>query len=148
VDKELSTAKFCFFVDGLDEYDGEEADIIKVLQDLALCSNLKICVSSRLWNAFEKAFGNRHEKKLLLQEFTRDDIRLYVEETLKESESFLELAGQDSRYQQLIEDIVERASGVFLWVYLVVRSLLRGLTDDNSIALMRMRLDTLPVHLE
>lgn len=53
----------------------------------------------------------------------------------------------DSRYNQLIEDIVERSSGVFLWVYLVVRSLLRGLTDENDFAFMRKRLDHFPSDL-
>ncbi len=53
----------------------------------------------------------------------------------------------DPRYNQLIEDIVERSSGVFLWVYLVVRSLLRGLTDENNFAFMRERLDHFPSDL-
>jgi len=53
----------------------------------------------------------------------------------------------DSRYNQLIEDIVERSSGVFLWVYLVVRSLLRGLTDENDFTFIRKRLDHFPSDL-
>jgi hypothetical protein len=146
--QDLLSTKFCFFVDGLDEYDGEGIDIIKTLQDLIVSPNMKICVSSRPWNAFEKAFGKNHNQKLLLQEYTKDDIRLYVTGTLEGNESFLKLSREDPQYKQLIEDIVERAQGVFLWVYLVVRSLLRDLTDDNDISFMYQRLDSLPVHLE
>lgn len=142
------SAKFCFFVDGLDEYDGEDTGIIKILQDLITSSNVKICVSSRPWNAFEKAFGKNHNQKLLLQDYTKEDIRIYVTETLEENESFVKLSCQDPQYKQLVEDIVERARGVFLWVYLVIRSLLRGLTDDNDISFMHQRLDSLPVDLE
>ena len=148
IKQDTLTAKFCFFVDGLDEYNGEESDIIKILQNLAISSNVKICVSSRPWNAFEKAFGADINQKFPLQDFTKDDIRFYVKDTLVQNKSFLKMARQDHRYAQLIEDIVERAQGVFLWVYLVVRSLLRGLTDDNTIALMQKRLNSIPVDLE
>lgn len=39
--------KFCFFIDGLDEYEGDHLDICKVLKDLAGLQSVKICVSSR-----------------------------------------------------------------------------------------------------
>lgn len=146
--QDLLSAKFCFFVDGLDEYDGEETDIIKTLQGLILSSKVKICASSRPWNAFKNAFSRNQNQKLLLQDYTTKDIRLYVTETLEKNESFVILSRQDPQYKHLIEDIVERAHGVFLWVYLVVRSLLRGLTDENNISFMHERLNSLPIDLE
>lgn len=51
-------------------------------------------------------------------------------------------------YEMLVKDIVERAAGVFLWVFLVVRELLDGLTEGDDIALLRKRLDALPEDLE
>lgn len=42
----------------------------------------------------------------------------------------------------------ERANGVFLWVHLVVRSLLDGLTEDDDIPMLRTRLRALPPTLE
>lgn len=145
---EKSTPKFCFFVDGLDEYDGEHREVINILQTMTKNSNIKICVSSRPWNVFEKAFGSGSCYKLLLQEFTRADIKLYVQTKLEEDEEFLKLAEGDSRYQQLILDIVEKAQGVFLWVFLVVRSLLRGLSDENEFSFLQKRLNELPSDLE
>ncbi|KAF8846688.1 hypothetical protein BDZ45DRAFT_755757 [Acephala macrosclerotiorum] len=131
---QLLSAKFCFVIDGLDEYD-------------ALSLSIKIYASSRPWNAFEKAFGHNLDQKLCLQDFTKNDIRLYAKGKLEEDASFSMKKSMDSRYDQLIEDIVERSSGVFLWVYLVVRSLLRGLTDENDFAFLRKRLDHFPSDL-
>jgi hypothetical protein len=44
--KELSM-RFCFFIDGLDEYGGEHTDIIRIIQSLAASPSIKFCVSSR-----------------------------------------------------------------------------------------------------
>jgi hypothetical protein len=43
----LSDTKFCFFVDGLDEYEGRPADIIELIDILMSFPNVKACVSSR-----------------------------------------------------------------------------------------------------
>lgn len=48
----------------------------------------------------------------------------------------------------LVTDIVERAAGVFLWVFLVVRELLDGLTEGDDVFVLRKRLETLPEDLE
>lgn len=76
--------KFCFFIDGLDEYDGDHLEIIKSLALLADSRILKFCVSSRPWNVFEDAYGRDCAKKLYMQDPTRDDISYYVESKLKE----------------------------------------------------------------
>lgn len=52
------------------------------------------------------------------------------------------------RYQDLIEEVVAKAQGVFLRVDLVVQSLLNGLIDDNSIPDMQRRLELLHSDLE
>jgi hypothetical protein len=45
--------KFCFFIDGLDEYDGQAGDIAQYFKDLSLCSKyVKFCLSSRPWPEF------------------------------------------------------------------------------------------------
>lgn len=51
------SAKYCFFIDGLDEYggDGEQTvhcdDLVALIQRLANLANVKICISSRPWNS-------------------------------------------------------------------------------------------------
>ena len=37
----------CFFIDGLDEYDGDHVELIRLLQDFSQPNNIKICASNR-----------------------------------------------------------------------------------------------------
>ncbi|EUC31138.1 hypothetical protein COCCADRAFT_6931 [Bipolaris zeicola 26-R-13] len=145
--KEMA-AKFCFFIDGLDEYDGRHFDVIKVLDNLAKSPNIKICVSSRPWNIFEDAYGHDVTRKLYLQDLTRQDIKVYVKHRFDKYFAQLHPTPQDKRFKELLEEITNKAQGVFLWVLLVVNSLLEGLTNGDSIALLFSRLRRLPTDLE
>jgi hypothetical protein len=148
--KDLST-RFCLLVDGLDEYDtknGEHSDLIKLLQGLARNDYIKLCVSSRAWNVFNKAFNNNSTPKLVLQDYTKSDIERYVKDQLGDDVRFSSLQQQDASYDQLVREIVNKSNGVFLWVFLVVRSLLRGLTDDNDMKTLLVRLRALPADLK
>jgi len=140
-------AKFCFFVDGLDEYEGEDEDIITLLQELASSSSVKICVSSRPWNVFVDAFDHS-EWKLVLEDLTREDMREYVKTQLVQNKVFARMALHDSRCQTLVSQIAEKAQGVWLWVYLVVRDLLRDLRGAEEYPLLQRRLDSFPAELE
>jgi hypothetical protein len=44
--------------------------------------------------------------------------------------------------------LVEKAQGVFLWVFLVIRSLLRGLSSADDQRELQQRIDELPPDLE
>ncbi|KAF2803353.1 uncharacterized protein BDZ99DRAFT_400033, partial [Mytilinidion resinicola] len=147
IEHDLS-AKFCFFIDGLDEYYGNHVEIISLLRDLITSSNIKICVSSRPWNIFEDAFGKNSSRMLALQDLTRNDIQLYVQNHLEENEHFIRLKTRDPRCVDLVQEIVDRAQGVFLWVFLVVRDLVQGLTNSDRIVDLQRRLRRLPTDLE
>jgi hypothetical protein len=140
-------AKFCFFVDGLDEYEGDDEDIIALLQDLASCPSIKICVSSRPWNAFLDAFDDS-KWKLVLEDLTRDDMRKYVHTMLIQNQAFSEMSKYDPRCKTLVPQIARKAQGVWLWVYLVVRDLLRDLKGEEEYPLLQRRLDSFPDELE
>lgn len=139
--------KFCFFVDGLDEYEGEHREVNNILNDLATLPNIKLCVSSRPWNVFQNSFGPM-QQQLVLEKHTEDDIALYVKETLGEDESFASSAIEDPRLKNLIEKIIEKAEGVFLWVRLIVSDLLRGSANQDNISDLQQRLRYLPPDLE
>jgi hypothetical protein len=47
-----------------------------------------------------------------------------------------------------VDEIVEKADGVFLWVRIVVKSLLEGLRNRDDIAILRERARLLPKELE
>ncbi|KAK4494230.1 hypothetical protein PRZ48_014528 [Zasmidium cellare] len=141
-------ARFCFFIDGLDEYTGDHYELVQYLQLLVESKAVKLCVSSRPWNAFTSAFGDLEDRTLVLQNLTRADMRGYVQGMLEQDARFLKLVKTDDRAHELATEIQERAQGVFLWVFLVVRSLLRGLTEQDDIPMLQKRLRQLPTDLE
>ncbi|MCJ1439488.1 hypothetical protein MMC27_008882 [Xylographa pallens] len=141
-------ARFCFFIDGLDEYDGEHSGLTEVLKRLIASSDIKISASSRPWYVFKDAFGQTPDRTLVLEDLTANDIKLYVNTSFSENKRFSDLRQKDERYEELIYEIVEKAQGVFLWVVLIVRSLLRGFTYADRIVDLQKRLQLLPATLE
>ncbi|CAG8953406.1 hypothetical protein HYFRA_00010154 [Hymenoscyphus fraxineus] len=147
-DFSISSTRFCFFIDGLDEYSGDHQELVLLMNDLSKLTSIKLCVSSRPWNIFQNSFSQNSEQQLKLEDLTRDDIRKYVRNHLEENPKFQLLQSSDSGYQKIVGDIVARAHGVFLWVYLVVDSLSKGLSNNDSIVDMQRRLNEFPGTLE
>ncbi|KAG9231323.1 hypothetical protein BJ875DRAFT_341900, partial [Amylocarpus encephaloides] len=140
--------KICLFIDGLDEYDGDHVQLIEVLRDMAKSPNIKICASSRPWWDFIDAFGGQ-QWKLKVQDLTVGGILLYVKDNLEQNPHFQRLRQRDGfAATELVEEIQSKSYGVFLWVYLVVRSLSRGLRNFDKIADLRRRVYELPGELE
>lgn len=139
--------KFCFFIDGLDEYDGEPADIVKLIDSLSKTENLKACISSRPWPQFESEFGGNNPWKLYVHELTNADMGVYVADLFANNEIFQKIQ-EKGDVDGLLKDIVAGAEGVFLWVFLVVRSLLNGLTDTDEVINLQQRLAMIPNDLE
>lgn len=99
--------KICFFIDGLDEFDGSHEEIGKLLLELNTADNVKGCVSSWSTVVFKSLF---HElPKLRLQELVWADIQQYVVDKLQESCVCIELIiRQPEATQQLGVDIVQK----------------------------------------
>jgi hypothetical protein len=141
--------KLCLFVDGLDEYEGDFVEIAQFFTKLAdsASENIKICLSSRPLLVFEDAFSGMPSLKL--QELTKDDIRNFVQDKLTSNHRWTFLANEKpERSQSLMSQIISKADGVFLWVNLVVTSLLAGLTNRDDISDLEKRLGILPEDLE
>ncbi|KAL0938096.1 uncharacterized protein CTRU02_207827 [Colletotrichum truncatum] len=147
--------KFCFFIDGLDEYTAGEQryhgmfdELLQTLYKLVSLPGIKICASSRPWDAFDLSLGPRvMEWRLQVEDLTRGDIKKYVKENLEGNNDYKELAEGDSRFSQIASIVVNRAQGVFLWVYLIVRSLIRGLAKADTYEELLARLNKLPSDL-
>lgn len=138
---------YCFFIDGLDEFDGDFLDLGAFLRTISSCPNAKVCISSRPLQDFEQQFAE--VPKLRLQDLTINDISLYVRDKLGDHPQFKILAAEGlGESRSLIEEIVSMSSGVFLWVSLVVKSLLKGLTNRDTLADLRKRLRELPDELD
>ncbi|TGJ80507.1 hypothetical protein E0Z10_g8258 [Xylaria hypoxylon] len=116
--------KFCFFIDGLDEFEGDTFDICSTLQNLCSSSDIKMCVASRPWNIFETCLGESAVHRLPVHDLTHDDIRNYVDSELRGHPNW------DAQSQT------------------VLRMLREGLMNDDSLTELRMRLDSVPTDLE
>ncbi|KAF4913555.1 hypothetical protein CGCVW01_v010858 [Colletotrichum viniferum] len=126
--------RICLFIDGIDEYSGDHTDLI--------------CVSSRPWIEFSDAFENT-EWKLHLHDLSQADIHTFIRDELQGNGRFRRLRSlNEGDAESLALEIVARAQGVFLWVFLVVRSLLEGLRNEDDIHDLRMRLRALPTGLK
>ncbi|KAI2778896.1 hypothetical protein F4815DRAFT_227104 [Daldinia loculata] len=149
--EECTDTKFCFFLDGMDEYGAEKTELgnlVKSVQSLAFLPNIKLCVSSRPWSVFTEAFGQNPELSLKVEDLTRDDIRKYVSDKFEENRQFVELRDEEPTAFNFTDEICQRAQGVFLWVYLVVRDLLEGFTNGDSLGFLRDRLERFPEDLD
>jgi hypothetical protein len=142
--------KICFFIDGLDEYEGDSirtAALADYLEELAKSSgNVKLVVSSRPLHELQahiKAWPH-----LMLQDLTSEDILSYVEDKLSKNRQMLRLEKQELiATAELVGELVSRASRVFLWVCVVVQSLLDGLESRDNVVDLIIRVLELPTEL-
>lgn len=139
--------KFCIFIDGLDEFDGDHLELSQYLIQILNSSSVKLCVSSRPWNVFEDLFGNSMSTKLYMHELNEGDISRYTRSQLFGHHRWNLLLVEHADACRLVDEITERARGVFLWVFLVTKMLREGLTNHESFTDLRKRLCTFPSDL-
>jgi hypothetical protein len=143
----VKNRSFLLFVDGLDEFSGDCADIMRLVHRIAARPSVKICVASRFWPIFEDAFGGT--SMLRVESLTRRDILTYIHGKFGSSRQFPELLTvQRQEAEALISNLADKASGVFLWVCLAVESLLEGIRDGDDVRELQKRLYDLPGELE
>jgi hypothetical protein len=141
--------RFCFFIDGLDEYKGDSVDYFafaKSLKEMAECKDIKMVCTGRPYTEFLDTF-NRRQGTIYLHELTRDDIRRFARANLM---PVLQDSGFDENreeYLLLLNNIVDMSDGVFLWARLVVRSLVSGITHSDSPRELHERLENTPKDL-
>ncbi|KAL8350112.1 hypothetical protein RB601_001392 [Gaeumannomyces tritici] len=139
--------RVCLFVDGLDEFDGDHWELIELFKLAISFTNVKACLASRPWAVFEEAF--MHRPSLRLEVMTYPNIVGFVDSSFQSSSGFVALRRREPAFSDTqIGNIAKKSSGVFLWVTLVVRSLLNGLTNRDRIRDLQRRLEELPSSLE
>ncbi|KAK1840551.1 hypothetical protein CCHR01_16825 [Colletotrichum chrysophilum] len=137
-----------FFIDGLDEFVGEHQAMIDLLLSWAgrYPTNIKICVSSREWVVFTRAFV--HSPKIKLHEITFRDIQSFVRHKLADLISSIGDSIATERARRLIDQIIEKAEGVFLWVRIVVEGLISSHAAGDLMEDLEERVNDLPKELE
>lgn len=141
-----SRAKLALFIDGLDEFDGDCNALISLLQE-CLAFPIKVCISSRPWTEFENAFGNY--PRLKMEDLTYDDIIKYVVSRFEANSQFARFQKLHPQFaSDLSHSIADKASGVFLWVTIVVASLLAGMMAGDRVEDLENRLNLLPSEMD
>lgn len=153
--------KMCFFVDALDENNEGERhrrDVTEYLVQLATNPTdqgygiIKICAASRPENDLSELLSSYNGIKL--HEWTRPDIEAYVLDKLGQHTPMKAYTYSSNRIIQqrakgLMEQIVHKARGVFLWVRLIVQDLRDSLTNGFALGIedLEERLDQTPEEL-
>jgi hypothetical protein len=138
--------RMMFFIDGLDECNQTQHEaVIGLLELMAPHKHIKLCVSSRPWTIFEDAFEMK--PSLRVQDLTAHDIKIYISTELRKNRLFNQLERLRPETVEIESQVAEKASGVFLWVVLVVRELLSGLRDGDRVSDLQRRLDAMPTDL-
>ncbi|KAI1412373.1 hypothetical protein F5Y13DRAFT_200005 [Hypoxylon sp. FL1857] len=139
----------CLFLDALDEYDGRPEFITGFLKDLTkeACfprTEIRILFSSRPWNVFREEFSSC--EGLRVHDHTENDIRSFCISSIFANGRLTHLL------LPMVEEVVSRASGVFLWVKMVLCDLFaitaiedrHGTVEED----LRRKLDSIPDQLD
>jgi hypothetical protein len=154
---EEHNVRLFFLIDGLDEFDDRGhadedevpgiGDLLDFLHALRNSASVKLCVSSQPLIDFVAEMNRDEERCFYLHELTRKDIERYIETTIGGNKLFQKLAANDRDYADLVDEIIEAAEGVFLWVHFACHTLMQGIKLSDSIGILRQRLRALPVKL-
>ncbi|KAK7415644.1 hypothetical protein QQZ08_012284 [Neonectria magnoliae] len=136
----LQDCHLCCYIDALDECPEDNVrDTVSFFEDLRSresSSQFRICLSSRHY----PEIGIRNALQMVLekeQDYT-EDIRLYIDSQLK--------IGDLSKADENKAEILDKPSGIFLWVNLVI-PMLNKEHDRGRIKAMKRRLNEIPAGL-
>lgn len=138
--------RLAVFIDGLDEFDALEKDVVELVASIAKASpdGIKICVASRELVEFADAYG--HEPKVRMSQVNKRDMQLFVNTHFgccKAWSAEIKVSLPESA-STFLDDIVDRADGVFIWLRLVVETLVQSATQGSSLWELQNILDELP----
>jgi ankyrin repeat protein len=142
--REPGMPRTVIFVDALDECDDDQRELSYYLRTLTTSAftagvALDICMSCRHFPAVTLA----NCPEIVMEHFNDADITFYVQRRLQVGG-----VSHDGEGKYLMDKIVTMASGVFLWVVLVVDILLEDRDEGKSIKQLETRLESVPATLQ
>ncbi|KAM7206088.1 hypothetical protein V8F20_002870, partial [Naviculisporaceae sp. PSN 640] len=145
VNQASETCRLFFQIDGIDEFEGDWTDLISLINNTCSSSkHVKFLISSRPIPLCVETFAS--SPSLQLHCLTRADMISYCDFTIGKHLSRRHLSHLDrARFTQ---ELVDKSSGVFLWVILVVKSIqnaVQSQADDPPS--LRAILDEMPTDL-
>lgn len=152
-------ATLYLFVDGLDECESgvvrrDQLDKFLIpwverMKDTLL--SVKVCLASRRLREIELHLARW--PGIRIHERTAEDIFNYVKSGLHRTTELLAQKHKNQHFRQqvrdqLIQSIVTKAEGVFLWVKLVLKEIILGLEAGNSDTELQSHIDSLPTDIK
>ncbi|KAF5725091.1 hypothetical protein FMUND_185 [Fusarium mundagurra] len=141
---ETKSHAICVFVDGLDEVANDDGldKLTREIEEVLQFPGIKICVSSRPEASVIKWLERLRISSILLEDLTRPEMSSYVHKGLDPLLSSKKLSV--ATHQYLCDAMVRKSQGVFLWLSLVLRSLVDGIQNGDTEQILMRRLAELP----
>ncbi|KAL4723006.1 hypothetical protein ACLX1H_010247 [Fusarium chlamydosporum] len=141
----LDNLHLCIFIDGLDEVRDEDG-FFRLKESILLLTKYpktKLCVSTRPEAQIMKWVDQTSASGFCLEDLTKLDMIIFVRKELHP------LLGDGSHvFHRLHRGLVDKAQGVFLWLYLAIKSIVEGINNDDPEDMLLHRLEGLPGDLE
>ena len=131
------------FLDGLDEYQDDKADLIETIKTRMVATNTKICLSCRPDPPFAAALQGI--PSLAMHKVNKNAIHSYCLEYLEQT-----LGPSDKRSENLqywAEEIATKAEGVMLWAIFAVREVFTSTHLFEGKGHLMRRLEQIPNEL-
>ncbi|KAI1816650.1 hypothetical protein GGS20DRAFT_537131 [Poronia punctata] len=155
--------RVCLFIDGLDEYEATGATDREAYWKLAKQlgswadeskGNVKLCVSSRPYTEFLVTFNpswHADREQIHLHELNQRDIETHCRVVLRAAqEDFPDISRplDQASCEDVAWQISDRAEGVFLWAFLVLRIILNEARRGGSHEDVQQKLDETPTDMD
>ncbi|KAG8533041.1 uncharacterized protein KY384_001824 [Bacidia gigantensis] len=140
-----------FFIDALDEHSGNHRNLLSTINSCLVERSspkvkVKLCVASRAEPIFRIAFQDVPTLEVHL--YTKGDIRLYAHEQIRLYLNEEDGARDAEKLDALTTEITDKASGMFIWVRIVVEELIERLIDGYTVVQLREILLEIPEELQ
>ena len=145
-----STLRVCILIDGLDEYEGDENNLMNIIRLMCQSPGTKVCASSRPEEIFRQGFA--HCPHVRLQDLNHPDIlkatsdRLFPALSKRFSDSRSDSIFNDPRQRakRLIQHVTEKSQGIFLWAELMTKDIINGVIRADTFSELEDRLNRTP----
>ncbi|KAI8169157.1 hypothetical protein K4K49_004759 [Colletotrichum sp. SAR 10_70] len=126
---QATSRSYLVVLDGLDELSKPHtgmSELFELLDEMVAEDGVKLCISSRPERVFEERFSSG--KLLRMQDLTFQDILKYTLATLNETT----LETDDHLKDLIVNEIMQKSEGVFIWVYTVLENVKHGISEFNE----------------
>ncbi|KAI4250905.1 MAG: hypothetical protein LQ352_005181 [Teloschistes flavicans] len=144
LDQKPATVMFCAFIDGLDEIAEDEDQLLEIVRLLSESPGCKICVSSRPEQTFRQEYQDC--RQLRVQDLNKEDLTKMVAEKLKPCLE-KDVVNDRNSIDRFVYNLVSKAEGVFLWLDLMTKEMVRGAKNGDTLKELSRRLKRTPADI-